>query len=374
MLKNENKYQIILASYMVIAILCTPLFTNLVMPIPVVAVSTTNDSIQFNKDQIISNQSFTSYRDFPNEGSVQKYLESKNSVLAKYETNKLTAAQIIFRSANGDISTKQGIKPQISPAILLALIEKEQSLVSNTQYDTTKDKENRIKSATGYGCPDSSKCKPEYMGFYNQVTWAAYQLQANYTGSESKDPKYSPYLVGKSIKTLDNYNVTLNNSATAALYRYTPHVFWGNYNMFKIMLVNGWTINKVTTTSLEVDTNNKAMLDLVNCPSILRKKYKFGTNNESIKGVQKCLQQNNNFYFSTITGYYGPITNQGMIDYLSKQNACERFYYKNFRIGDTSPEVHQLQSCLKDKNLFPLPQTTGYYGTITNKGLMVYKN
>jgi hypothetical protein len=365
MLKNKNKYLTFLASCLVIALLCTT-----TLPITTEAA---NSNLAFNKNFIISDQTFTSFRDFPNVEAVQKFLNSKKSILANYKTENRSAADIIFNSANGVLSTKYGVKPSISPALILATLEKEQSLVTTTNYDIAKDPESRIKTAMGYGCPDTAKCNPDYMGFYNQVTWAAYQLQANFTGAKAQNPKYSPYLINSTIKTSDNYSVTLDNAATASLYRYTPHVFWGNYNLFKIMVHNGWTVNKTVASYKEIDDANKSILDMGVCPTLMLQKFKYGTTNDRNKNLQKCLQKSGFFYFPTITGYFGDVTKRGMIDYLSSNGACERFYYKSFNIGTVSPEISQLQNCLIKEKLFPLAKSTGYYGPITNKALTTYK-
>jgi hypothetical protein len=366
MLLNKNKYLTFLSACLVIALLCTTM-----VPLNIEAAS---NNLVFNKNFIISDQTFTSFRDFPNVSSVQNYLNSKKSVLSNYKTENRTAAEIIFKSANGELSTKYGVKPSLSPALILAMLEKEQSLVTSSTYDTIKDPESRIKSAMGYGCPDTAKCNPDYVGFYNQVTWGAYQLQANFIGANARNPKYSPYLVGSTIKTSDNYTVTIDNAATASLYRYTPHVFWGNYNLFKIMLHNGWTVNKTNASYQEIDDANKSILDMGVCPTLMLQKFKMNTTNDRNKNLQKCLQKAGFFYFPTITGYFGEITKRGMFDYLSSIGACERFYYKSFSIGTSSQEITQLQNCLIKEKLFPLSKSTGYYGPITNKALATYKS
>ncbi len=60
----------------------------------------------------------------------------------------------------------------ISPKVLLVLLQKEQSLITDDwpwpiQY----------RSATGYGCPDTAPCDSEYYGFFNQVYMAARQFK-----------------------------------------------------------------------------------------------------------------------------------------------------------------------------------------------------
>lgn len=113
----------------------------------------------------------------------------------------------------------------VSPKVLIVLLQKEQSLVTDTwpwavQYE----------KATGYYCPDDPArpgwCDPEYAGFFNQVWYAARQFQ-RYT----KEPQNFNFAVGRTslVKYQANNdacggtNLTMQNGATAALYNYTPY-------------------------------------------------------------------------------------------------------------------------------------------------------
>jgi hypothetical protein len=330
-----------------------------------------NNNLRFDRNFVISNATFTSFRDFPSTNSVQKYLETKNSILKNYKDNGMLASEIIFKAANGEFPDKYGTKVHISPALMLTMLEKEQSLVSTVNYDTVKDSEKKLSSAMGYGCPDSSSCNPEYKGFYNQVTWGAFQLQYNY--NNAKNPNFSPYTVDSSFTSGDKNLVFIENEATAALYRYTPHVYWGNYNVFKIMLKNQWTVNKINTTYEDIDRANQDQFNTDNCDTYYNLKYKIGMENEDILKLQKCLQKEGLFDFPQPTGYFGYITNNGLMLYLTRKNSCSRFYYKTYKIGHISQEVTDLQNCLMKAGFFPLNYTTGYYGPITNESLRKFK-
>lgn len=122
-----------------------------------------------------------------------------------------SAAQIIY---------EVGRACEINPKVLLTLIQKEQSLVTDdwpwpVQYQ----------KATGYGCPDTAPCDAEYYGFFNQVYNAARQLQRygkqselfNYRLGMTSFVGYNPQ------SSCGGTNVTLSNRATAALYNYTPY-------------------------------------------------------------------------------------------------------------------------------------------------------
>lgn len=118
----------------------------------------------------------------------------------------------------------------VSPKILLVLLQKEQSLVTDdwpwpVQY--TK--------ATGYGCPDSSLpsnvdgnqngCYDDVEGFFNQIYYGARQYQ-----KYAKQPQ--SFNFQRNVSRTINYNpnsgcggssVFIQNQATAGLYNYTPY-------------------------------------------------------------------------------------------------------------------------------------------------------
>jgi hypothetical protein len=328
--------------------------------VPVLASS---NYLIFDKNFIISNTSFLSYRDFPNASAVQQLLERKNSFLKNYSTNGLKASDLIFKAANGEISSYNGVKVKISPALLLTMLDKEQSLLSTSSYDTNKDPQRKLRSAMGYACPDTSACNPDYEGFFKQVTWGAYQLQYNF--NNARNPRFSPYTVGTTFTTLDNNKVTIANEATASLYRYTPHVYMGNYNVFKIMMLNGWTVYKQNTTSQAIDDANKVTINNDNCQSLFLSRYFIGQTGSNISQLQQCLKNRGLYNYPSITGYFGPITKASLTKLLDQEKKCERFYYKDFKEGQASQEIRDLQQCLISFKVFPLNYTTGYFGPIT---------
>lgn len=109
----------------------------------------------------------------------------------------------------------------VNPAALIVLLQKEQSLVTDTNPSAGK-----YQIATGYGCPDSAPvCDSQYYGFFNQVYLAARQFQ-RYV----KQPQLFNYRVGQTSNVQWSPNgacgstpVYMQNSATAALYNYTPY-------------------------------------------------------------------------------------------------------------------------------------------------------
>ena len=132
--------------------------------------------------------------------------------LRNYTENGKSAAQIIYDYAQ---------QYRINPQVMLALLQKEQNLVTdewplNTQY----------RSATGYGCPDTAACDTQYYGFANQVRWASRMFQA----ITDNDPGwYTPYVTGNNyvrwnpISSCGGTTVNIETRSTSALYNYTPY-------------------------------------------------------------------------------------------------------------------------------------------------------
>lgn len=186
---------------------------------------------------------------------IQSFLQSQGSGLATISSSQLgagangrSAAQIIYDAAHGAYDAAVGCAGgicidsstgTISPKAIMITLQKEQSLIT-----TASPSQGALDAAMGYGCPDSGGCNATYAGFSNQVGWAAWQLRWNYEGSRLGSSRVAPYLVGGLLPNM-TYNlpdlglsgsvtVYLSNNATASLYRYTPHLFNGNYNFWKL--------------------------------------------------------------------------------------------------------------------------------------------
>lgn len=115
----------------------------------------------------------------------------------------------------------------INPVVLLALVQKEEGLVS-----TSTPTQWMYDHATGWNCPDlggDPTCdnSPSSTGFFNQVFGAAWQFK-----QYGSDPYFNWIPVGQvsaidySSKPKQNCGtkqVAIQNKATAALYYYTPY-------------------------------------------------------------------------------------------------------------------------------------------------------
>ncbi|MEX1052147.1 MAG: hypothetical protein WEC83_02030 [Patescibacteria group bacterium] len=179
---------------------------------------------------------------------IQSFLASKGSYLASAPPSVLgegnlgrSAAQIIYDAAQGmydaagtlngiTINTSTGT---VSPRVILSTLQKEQSLVTNPS-PSQRDLDCAMGYEGGNGCTWMFENKPHWAGFTNQVEWAAWQQRYNYERAQGHG--FSDYQVGQTVSFADGtgiYSVTFTNRATAALYRYTPYVFNGNYNFWR---------------------------------------------------------------------------------------------------------------------------------------------
>lgn len=350
----------------------------------------------FDPNFVISDQTFSSTRAFGSSGEVQNFLERVNSPLKNYREKGQSASYWIFAAARGQTSSKGNVVPQINPGLILAYLEKEQGLLTSFGYDVYGDPDNRIKTAMGYGCPDDAGCDTKYYGFANQVNWAAYQLQFNYNIIQNNNAMAYPYVVASTITTLDEYNVFLTNTATAANYRYTPHTYWGNYNLWRLIVSNGWGVSSDTYTFTEIDDANLANKDkilqnqesLKNLPKIseeegrklVRKEFYLGENSKEIENLQIFLRQKRYYMTREITGLFGVVTEKALLNYRlengiiikeftkNDKKTCLNLIAKNFVNGQESEEIKSLQRCLDEISYFEWPVITGTFGPITARG------
>lgn len=240
----------------------------------------------FNPGMLIPDEAFSDVGTFGSAEGIQKFLELKGSVLANTSTDFLaklkepdtltkvgledpqssltrlrTAAELIY-----DAGTKWGLNPQV----LLVILQKEQSLINGT-FSSGASLQKALDRAAGFGCPDDEGCGDIFLGFYRQLfgtfdsegsRWlgTAASLMRSFNaqidglrvgrgpGVDANNQVFGRPIVKTARKgdtitfdnTLGGYDgvsqqqtVTLQNFSTAALYRYTPHVFNGNYNFWK---------------------------------------------------------------------------------------------------------------------------------------------
>ncbi len=227
----------------------------------------------FNPNKLVDDKVFADTQTFGGAEGIQKFLVNKHSVLANTSPDFLvnlkepeaallkqgledprpnlgrlrTAAELIW-----DASLQSGLNPQV----IIVTLNKEQGLITSAN-DYPPDKLQKVLDrAMGFDCPDSTGCGDLFPGFYyqlfgnfdstgNRYLGAAKSLMKSFNISGGRGPVTAGQLsrTGDTIvvdNTLGGYDnvavqqsVNLSNNATAALYRYTPHVFNGNYNFWK---------------------------------------------------------------------------------------------------------------------------------------------
>jgi hypothetical protein len=245
--------------------------------IPITAFAQTIDPA-FDANKIIEDAVFSDIKTFGSADGVQKFLESKGSVLANTSPDFLvklkepqatilkqgledpesalprlrTAAELIW-----DAAQHSGLNPQV----ILVTLQKEQSLITGHQTSTPEKLQRALDNALGFGCPDATGCGDVFPGFYyqlfgnfdaagNRYLGAAKSLMKSFSTPGGRGPAIdgAAAKVGQTVNiqntqgapyyALPEQPVTIANNATAALYRYTPHVFNGNYNFWKYF--NSW--------------------------------------------------------------------------------------------------------------------------------------
>lgn len=218
------------------------------------ASASANDDIvnNFNPNYIISDFELLNYNSM-NKDEIQSFLENKGSYLASYSCPNAygvvkKASEIIYEAATNNydcdgISLSENPTEEerkikckkistVNPKFLLVLLQKEQSLTEDPS-----PKQSQLDWAMGYGCPDGDACNSRWKGFGKQVNSAALQF-IDYL----ENPNYYTYKTGITYTFTNPYStteqkttiVTPENKATAGLYNYTPHVYNGNYNFYKI--------------------------------------------------------------------------------------------------------------------------------------------
>lgn len=125
-----------------------------------------------------------------------------------------TSAEIIYRAAR---------QAMLSPKFLLALSQKEQSVIEDPA-PTQK----QLDWATGYGVCDGCRLDDpavqRFKGFAKQILGAALQFREGYLQDIASRGRTAGGITINTPTTIDGERITPANRATAALYTYTPHL------------------------------------------------------------------------------------------------------------------------------------------------------
>lgn len=240
---------------------------------------------EFDPGNLISDERFVDTATLGGAAGIQKFLESKGSVLANTSPDFLlrlrepgdsglkgrlpdprptlgrlrTAAELIY-----DAASAAGLNPQV----VLVTLQKEQTLITGA-FGADRDLQRALDRSLGFGCPDEGGCSDILLGFYHQL-FGNFDAEGNrYIGMSMSlvrsfnfevggvrvgrgplvDAAGNAFGNGNRVRTsrkgdtitLESAQgppnnapatqaVILSNFATTALYRYTPHVYNGNYN------------------------------------------------------------------------------------------------------------------------------------------------
>lgn len=161
------------------------------------------------------------------DGFSQRFLEAHGSGIASLRFPDVLLDGSLKKP--GDLIDEYGKVFGVNPRYLLALIQKEQSLVDDPDPGACQ-----INWAAGYGRPDGTGCfdaSPLLSGFSTQIMDAAAFVQCFYQASTERcgAARSFGYFPGASL-TIDGLAVVPANTATAMLYSYTPHLH-GNLNL-----------------------------------------------------------------------------------------------------------------------------------------------
>ena len=180
---------------------------------------------------------------------INLFLQAKNGYISKHQFKNhdgimKSMARIIYEAANNydcddtnvpdyaSYEEKRRLCKQVNlnPKVILVILQKEQSLI-----EETSPTQRQLDWALGYGCPDGQACNTRWEGIGKQINSAALQ----YNDYMTKPQNYT-------FRAGNTYTVTNTgrassvikpvNQATAALYNYTPHVYNGNFNFYKLWL------------------------------------------------------------------------------------------------------------------------------------------
>lgn len=166
----------------------------------------------FQKDYLVSDRTLTDAKAMT-VAEIQKFLDSKGSVLAK-PYNGSTPAQMIYNACQ---------KYGISPKVLLTRLQCEQGLISKKSAS-----QKELDWAVGVGCYDSGNWNQKFKGFDKQIEYCAQTYRRHYDDAKAKLDRGE-----KVTMTIDGQQINVKNAATYSFYKYCPHI-QGNKLFFDV--------------------------------------------------------------------------------------------------------------------------------------------
>ncbi len=192
------------------------------------------ERFDFNPGNIISNTQFFNGSAM-NQKEIQAFLDEKGAECTERGCLRNAAFSTEPRAASDYCAEYKGSSKQqasaiiadaavacnVSPKVLLTMLQKEQQLVTATQAPN----EFRFKAAMGLSCPDDDSCDPEYAGFFRQVFGSAerYQYYVRHEDEYGFHAGALNYVRFNPDASCGGSEVYIENTATALLYIYTPY-------------------------------------------------------------------------------------------------------------------------------------------------------
>lgn len=215
----------LLASLLLASLVCSsgPFFA-LAQALPI----TTDPSTQgFNPNAVLDDADLFELGDWDAD-DIHRFLVSKKSALATLNLTDIDG--VVKRPA--DIVWRVAGSYKLNPKYLLALLQKEQSLVEDSSPT-----QRQLDWAMGFGVCDSCSMNDPaiqaYKGFANQTEYAAKQHRERYLFQLlTRGATISGHAPGR-VSLIDRVQITPVNQATAMLYTYTPHIH-GNLLLWQI--------------------------------------------------------------------------------------------------------------------------------------------
>lgn len=166
---------------------------------------------EFNPELIISNDNMRASNSM-SRYEIQAFLNTqegplKSLVTTDYAGAKRSAADIIWRACQ---------RWGISPKVMLAMLQKEQSLLTRTTLAPRT-----LERAVGAGCPNATTNR--FPGFGRQI-WNGARLLDSYGESSTVVPKYYYGIVRRDIYREPTVTLHMRNIATYKLFVYNPSI------------------------------------------------------------------------------------------------------------------------------------------------------
>ena len=119
-------------------------------------------------------------------------------------------------------------------------------------------------------------------------------------------------------------------------------------------------------------------LVVLDCDALRTREWRIGEVSEEVRKLQACMRARNFFtYAGGDTGYFGPVTREALEKWreaVTPKDRCEELKQKEWEFGTRSEEVRELQECMKDKGFFDWPYITDYFGPVTNEALNEWRD